>query len=551
MADIAQSLKSWSSTLGSNLPTSSSTIGTGLAPNLQQIQSTLRYELGSRSASITALATTDIGVQDEGTILILNASGTVAITSFGIVSAGIKKLVTFNVTGGVLSLTYNASSMILPSVANINVLTGDSLLAESLGAGNWKIHAYYKNDGSSITGIAISAIQTQLYTAFNTAGISTAYTLTPSPALTALTTNSRFNVLFNVAPTGSPTLAVSGLTAKSIKYYDATGAKQFITAAQVPINWDTDVIYDGTDWVVQTTVPLSVTSKVQSVTATQTTGALTFGLAASVLDYRSTTLTTGATTTVTNAALSLVLPSGSTLGFSTTVQGRAVLVALNNAGTAELAVISLAGGNSLDETGLISTTAISAGSTANNVFYSTTARTSVAYHVVGFVDAVNTAGAWATPVLVQGMGGNTYKAIPTPSMVRLNTANGYGSTNTVIRRFTNTITNQGTDITYADSATLGASFTINTNGFYAISANYSMGGANANTGISLNSSQLTTAIQSINISDRLANVQTYSATANTSCGWVGYLVSGAIIRPHEDGSASSNINHIFTIARVA
>ena len=54
------------------------------------------------------------------------------------------------------------------------------------------------------------------------------------------------------------------------------------------------------------------------------------------------------------------------------------------------------------------------------------------------------------------------------SMVRLNTSNGYGSTNTVIKRYTNVVTNQGVDITYADSATLGASFTINTAGVYAI-----------------------------------------------------------------------------------
>lgn len=46
--------------------------------------------------------------------------------------------------------------------------------------------------------------------------------------------------------------------------------------------------------------------------------------------------------------------------------------------------------------------------------------------------------------------------------------NGQGSTNTEIFRFTNIETNVGGDITYADSATLGASFTINTAGVYAL-----------------------------------------------------------------------------------
>lgn len=138
-----------------------------------------------------------------------------------------------------------------------------------------------------------------------------------------------------------------------------------------------------------------------------------------------------------------------------------------------------------------------------------------------------------------------------PSMVRLNTANGYGSTNTMIRRFTTTITNQGTDITYADSATLGASFTINTNGVYAISAKYLMTSANTVMGISLNSSQLTTSISAINITDALSIAQTYTAGTNSNCSWTGYLPSGSIIRPHEDSSASSGTGHSFTITRVA
>ena len=163
------------------------------------------------------------------------------------------------------------------------------------------------------------------------------------------------------------------------------------------------------------TTPLSIAqggAGNQSVTCTQAAGALTFGLAATSLSFRSLTLTDGTSTVVRVASpLTLVLPSGGTLGAPTTVQQRIVTVAINNAGTPELAIINLAGGNDLSETGLINTVAISAASTANNVFYSTTARTGVAYRVVEVVDAVNTAGAWATPVLVQGAGGNAITAM--------------------------------------------------------------------------------------------------------------------------------------------
>ncbi|MDD5688486.1 MAG: hypothetical protein PHE88_11725 [Elusimicrobia bacterium] len=148
-----------------------------------------------------------------------------------------------------------------------------------------------------------------------------------------------------------------------------------------------------------------------STTCTQASGALTFGLDAGSIQFRQTTLTTGVPVSRSFSALSLVLPSGGTLGAVTTVQARIVLVAIDNAGTVELACINIAGGNDLSETGTINTTAISAAATANNVFYSTTARTGVAYKIVGVVDVVNTAGAWGNPTLVQGAGGNAVTAM--------------------------------------------------------------------------------------------------------------------------------------------
>ena len=136
-------------------------------------------------------------------------------------------------------------------------------------------------------------------------------------------------------------------------------------------------------------------------------------------------------------------------------------------------------------------------------------------------------------------------------MVRLNTSNGYGSTNTVIRRFTNTVTNQGSDITYADSATLGATFTINTSGVYAISYNDNFTASDF-LGISLNSTQLTTAISSTTVADRLC--MSFGSAANVMgvTGVTCYLSAGAVIRAHTGGTAvftAANVN--FTITRVS
>jgi len=98
-------------------------------------------------------------------------------------------------------------------------------------------------------------IASQIYEAFTTGGTSTAYTLTPSPVLSANAAKVRYNVTFNAAPGASPTLAVSGLAALNLKYYDSTGTKQFITSTQVIAGWTSDIINDGTDWVVQSIVP--------------------------------------------------------------------------------------------------------------------------------------------------------------------------------------------------------------------------------------------------------------------------------------------------------
>ena len=62
---------------------------------------------------------------------------------------------------------------------------------------------------------------------------------------------------------------------------------------------------------------------------------------------------------------------------------------------------------------LFRSTAISAAATAANVIYSTTARTGVAYRVVGYVESTQaTAGTWATaPSTIQGYGGQALAAM--------------------------------------------------------------------------------------------------------------------------------------------
>ena len=155
----------------------------------------------------------------------------------------------------------------------------------------------------------------------------------------------------------------------------------------------------------------------------------------------------------------------------------------------------------------------------------------------GQVTLAAPAVAGTTTITMPAVTGTMVVLPTTPSMVRLNTANGYGSSSTKIRRFTNTVTNQGSDITYADSATLGATFTINTTGIYGISYTDQFNAA-GDVGLSLNSTQLTTGIVSITAADALAVATTGANNYAGSVAVTLYASAGSVIRAHTGGTAS-------------
>lgn len=136
------------------------------------------------------------------------------------------------------------------------------------------------------------------------------------------------------------------------------------------------------------------------------------------------------------------------------------------------------------------------------------------------------------------------------SMIRVHTANGYGSTGTKIRRFSTVVVSQGSDITRNDSADTGTYFSINTNGVYSVT--YSDNFSTASTAaIVLNDSSPSAAIGSLPASDLLA-LDTGSASGHSAnLSWCGYLVAGSNIYPHTDGVAAlSNSTSSMTVSRV-
>ena len=127
--------------------------------------------------------------------------------------------------------------------------------------------------------------------------------------------------------------------------------------------------------------------------------------------------------------------------------------------------------------------------------------------------------------------GSTTAFVPfAASQVICDDGNAHGAVNTKIRRYINSTTT-GTDITYADSADNGASFTINTAGLYSISYTDFASVAGYH-GISVNSAQLTTNIETITTANRLVlTSSTYQGNVST----VYRAAASDVIRCHTDG----------------
>jgi hypothetical protein len=144
-------------------------------------------------------------------------------------------------------------------------------------------------------------------------------------------------------------------------------------------------------------------------TALTTSALISASLGVGKVDFRNAVLATG-TPVEYNVTSTLTLAMNSTaasLGATTGVQTRLVYALIYGAGTPQLSVANASGGLQMDESNLITTAAMDAGSTSATTWYSTSAiAASSQYKIVGFVDATWTSGTgWSNPVLVQPAGG--------------------------------------------------------------------------------------------------------------------------------------------------
>lgn len=193
----------------------------------------------AKGADVASATTTTIWVTDGNFVHI---TGTTTITSFGTApQAGAERTVVFD---GALTLTHNATSLILPTGANITTAAGDVAIVRAETTANARVVAYLRKDGSALTssalpaGTVIQVVETQSGT-YSSAGStaipfdnSTPQQSTEGNALaslnTSITPSSASNILLIIAKANIATVT-SANTAVAL-FQDSTEDALAVTA---------------------------------------------------------------------------------------------------------------------------------------------------------------------------------------------------------------------------------------------------------------------------------------------------------------------------------
>ena len=96
------------------------------------------------NGTIASATTTNIGAANAEYLAV---SGTTTITAFDTVVAGIYRVLKFD---GILTLTHNGTSLILPGSASITTAAGDVAGFRSLGSGYWRCEWYQRASGAAV-----------------------------------------------------------------------------------------------------------------------------------------------------------------------------------------------------------------------------------------------------------------------------------------------------------------------------------------------------------------------------------------------------------------
>lgn len=160
---------------------------------------------GTAIASASTITIGTVGLGDT-----IHITGTTTITSLGACTGGVKRTLIFD---GILTLTHNATSLILPDATNITTAVGDSAEFVCDTTNNWKLLRYTRATTPTVK-VTPQVRQTVLSGAVDTSGFSAFGGATGSTTVTASSTleatcadgtNDRIGTIVNPSWTGLST----------------------------------------------------------------------------------------------------------------------------------------------------------------------------------------------------------------------------------------------------------------------------------------------------------------------------------------------------------
>jgi hypothetical protein len=251
--------------------------------------------------------------------------------------------------------------------------------------------------------------------------------------------------------------------------------------------------------------------------------------------FRSATVTTAnyVTRTITSA-LSATIPVGATLGFAGSGQVGEVFVYLVDTGSGVVLAVTAKHFANDDHAPHFLHTLDTAADFWDRIYSATAILATKPIRYIGnFTVTIGTAGNWGTAPSAASLA-LPQKYRPVRNQVVLSGANGFGSTGTMIRRFSTYVVadNLGYAIQYNASATDGDSVSLLEDGIYTVSYSDAHT-AVASFGISKNSAQTATSVRSISTTSKILVTEVDNTLGSVSA--TQFFPAGTALRAHTSG----------------
>lgn len=152
MADVSAALNNWSTTASSNSPNDNTTIGSGLADNLQAIQAVVRGDLAAVGTAVASSAAPDVGAL---TGLLHSVTGNATITGLGSsATTGIWKILLFEST----PLLVNSTALAMVGARDITATPGALGVFFCTGSNIWRNVSFFHATAGAVVGTATTTV---------------------------------------------------------------------------------------------------------------------------------------------------------------------------------------------------------------------------------------------------------------------------------------------------------------------------------------------------------------------------------------------------------